>query len=134
MGIENKQRGIIGGAEQLTNNLWNKKIKCVHWGTTSVANLNKNKWYGGVTKILTGRKKKLRIGTKNNKFKEYDYVICTIPPHILQMKIEIDKNIFTDDIWAAIRQIHMTNAVKIWVRTKDAFWKKEIEDYNKGKN
>ena len=109
-GFENKQRLVIGGPEQLTDNLWNKKVKCAHWGTTSIANLNKNTWHGGVTKILNGNKKKLRIGTKDNKFKEYDYVICTIPPHVLQMKMEIDKNIFTTDVWAGMRQIHMVNS------------------------
>ncbi|MCG6881914.1 MAG: FAD-dependent oxidoreductase [Deltaproteobacteria bacterium] len=122
---EKDQRLIKGGFSQIPETFWSNRRKCQHWGLSSVGQLNNNKPLRAVREIYTPPDplEKVSITDIDGNTEKYDAVIVTCSLRALEMGIKVNRNTFSDEIWSAIQNNHMMRSGKIFVRTKDAFWK-----------
>ncbi|MBT7260374.1 MAG: amine oxidase, partial [Desulfobacula sp.] len=49
--------------------------------------------------------------------------IITCSHRALEAGIKVSRNTFSNDVWKAIQNIHMTRSGKVFIRTRQAFWK-----------
>lgn len=122
---EKDQRLIKGGVTQIPDNFWAHRLKCQHWGLSSVSQLNKNKPLSAVKEIHTPLNplEKVSITDIDGNVKHYDAVIVTCSLRALEMGIKVNRRTFSDDVWSSIQKVHMMRSGKIFIRTKEAFWK-----------
>jgi monoamine oxidase len=119
------QRLVKGGVVQIPENFWERQRQCRHWGNISLKELNNNQPLGAVTQINTPANpdEKIWIIDDKGRTQAYDSVIITCSHRALETGIKVSRNTFSDEIWTAIQNIHMTRSGKIFLRTRQAFWK-----------
>jgi monoamine oxidase len=119
------QRLIKGGADRLPAALWSDTSKCSHWGSMSVSRLNQRRPRPAVKEIFvpTNPAQKVIVTEINGGAQSYDAVLISCSLRALEMDIKINRSAFSDDVWAAIQNIHLINSSKVFVRTRTAFWK-----------
>jgi len=119
---EMDQKLIKGGAEQVAARLWDTRRECRHFGETSVRELNQRSWRPGVQYIaLDGRR--IRIGDCRGGTDSFDAAILTCMLPAIEAGIEIAPGIFSPAVTNSIRCVHHIGSSKVFVRTKEAFWK-----------
>jgi len=120
---EQDQRHIKGGIDRLPQGLWQKERRCTHWGPQSLAQLNNGSPLPGVKEIFTPKNPADKVIVKDSAggTAEYDAVIITCSPRALELDIQVNRETFSDEIWTAIRNLHIINSGKVFVRTKTAF-------------
>ncbi|MEJ2109553.1 MAG: NAD(P)/FAD-dependent oxidoreductase [Acidobacteriota bacterium] len=122
---EKNQALIKGGAEQLAARLWSTRIDCRHFGTTSVREMNQHKWRGQVRSInRDGDQVKVTACSGDSDWFDAAIVTCTLPA--IEAGIDIGPGIFSPNVMQAIRRAHYIRSNKVFVRTRTAFWKKEV--------
>ena len=131
-GWEEDQRLIKGGVTQIPMGFWTRQRNCAHWGKKSVKELhafNNGEPLPGVMAISTAPSGKI-IVTCSLGSEEYTAAIVSCSPRALEMGIQVDESIFSQKVWAAIRDIHMICSTKVFIRTKSAFWTENPHDPN----
>ena len=81
---------------------------------------------GAVVRINTpdDPDEQIEITENNGITRAYDAVIITCSHRAVEAGIQVNSNTFSDKVWTAIKNIHMTRSGKIFIRTRQAFWKK----------
>ncbi len=122
---ETDQRLVKGGVGKIPESFWENHRQCRHFGNTNVKTLNNGKPLGAVTGIHTPDRpgEKIEITDIDGNIKSYDAVIITCSHRALETGIKVSRNTFSDEVWTAIQNVHMTRSGKIFVRTREAFWK-----------
>ena len=122
---EKDQRLIKGGVVQIPESFWANKHQCHHWGISSVKQLNNGQPLSAVKEIYTPHDplEKVSITDIDGNTEEYYAVIVTCSLRALEMGIKVNRRTFSDETWSAIQNIHMMRSGKIFIRTRDAFWK-----------
>lgn len=123
LGWETGQRLVKGGVGQIPESFWNTPCPCRHFGNTSVSALNKGQPLGAVTQIQTRPGKKIAVTDIRGHTASYEAVILTCSHRALETGIKINRDAFSEEVWTAIRNIHMIQSGKIFIRTREAFWK-----------
>jgi len=123
LGWETDQRLVKGGVGLIPESFWNTPCPSPYFGNTSVKALNKGQPLGAVTQIRTRPGEKIGITDINGHTETYEAVILTCSHRALETGIKISRNTFSDEVWTAIQNIHMTRSGKIFIRTREAFWK-----------
>ncbi|MBT7050237.1 MAG: FAD-dependent oxidoreductase [Desulfobacula sp.] len=119
------QRIVKGGVDQLPKSFWSNRFSCPHWGDMSVKYLNNGEPLGRVKKIHTpdNPDEKIEITDNSGTIRAYDALIITCSHRALEIGIKVNRNTFSDKVWSAIHNIHMTRSGKVFIRTHQAFWK-----------
>ncbi len=128
------QRLVKGGVVKIPLGFWETDQDCQHWGKTSVKKLNNGNPLPRVIRVTQGDQgtrlktpdssdKTIHITDDKNNTRAYDALIITCSHRALETGIKMDKSIFPKEIWSAIQNLHMTRSGKIFIRTRDAFWK-----------
>lgn len=119
------QRLIKGGADQIPFGLWSDARNCIHWGQMSVSRLNQGQPRPAVKEIYvpTDPSKKVLVTDTKGEVRPYEVVLISCSLRALEMDIKINRSAFSDDVWAAMQNIHMINSSKVFARTRTAFWK-----------
>jgi monoamine oxidase len=119
------QRLVKRGVAQIPEAFWANQHQCFYWGMSSVKQLNSGQPLSAVKEIYTPHDPlgKVSITDSNGSIEKYDAVIVTCSLRALEMDIMLNRSTFSDEIWSAIQNIHMVRSGKIFIRTKDAFWK-----------
>jgi len=119
------QRIVKGGVSQIPESFWESYRLCRHWGKMNLKTLNKGRPLGKVTGINTPDTpgEKIEITDYKGNTKKYDAVIITCSHRALEAGIKVSRNTFSNDVWKAIQNIHMTRSGKVFIRTRQAFWK-----------
>lgn len=127
---EKDQRLIKGGVAQIPENFWVNQRECQHWGISSVSQLNDNKPFGAVKEIYSplNPSDKVSVTDIDGNTEKYDAVIVTCSLRALEMGIKVNRRTFSDEVWSAIQNIHMTRSGKIFIRTREAFWKNKAPE------
>ncbi|UCH92331.1 MAG: FAD-dependent oxidoreductase [Candidatus Aminicenantes bacterium] len=122
---ESDQRLIKGGVDQVPMNFWTRARHCVHWEETSVKQLNNGQPLPAVKEIYTPPDpvEKVSITDINGNTQQFDAVLVSCSLRALEMDIKVNRYTFSDEVWAAVQNIHLICAGKVFVRTKTAFWK-----------
>jgi lysine 2-monooxygenase len=126
------QRLVKGGVSLIPENFWEKTCQCRHWGKMSVKALNNGQPLGKVTRIHAPGTpdEKIKITDDSGTTRVYDAAIITCSHRALETGIKVSRNTFSDSIWSAIQNIHMTQSGKIFIRTRQAFWKNQPPESN----
>ncbi|MEM6297334.1 MAG: NAD(P)/FAD-dependent oxidoreductase [Bacteroidota bacterium] len=117
---------IVGGIDQIPLRFWDTPAECLHWGKTSVKDLNYGEPRAGVTNIET-TPDGIYLTDADGNLDKYDAVISTCTPRNLEMSINVNRSTFSEEVWNAIRNMYMIPGGRIAVRTKPAFWKERPE-------
>jgi len=119
------QRLIKGGVSKIPESFWEKQRDCQHWGMVSLKRLNKDQPLGAVIRINTpdNLDEKIMITDNYGTTRDYDAVIITCSHRALETGINVSRNTFSDAVWSALQNVHMTRSGKIFIRTRQAFWK-----------
>ena len=121
---EKDQKLIKGGSEQLTTCLWNTRRECRRFGVTSVRELNHDRWRQGIRSIaLDGDR--VCIADCGGNTDHFNAAILTCALTVLEAGIDIGPGIFSPDVMRAIRRAHYLRSSKVFVRTREAFWKRD---------
>lgn len=133
-GWANDQRKIIGGVNQIPMSFWLRQRDCVHWGQKSVRELHEFNNFNplpAVTAISKTPNGKITVSIAEGS-DEYEAVIISCSPRALEMNIQMDisdgQSFFSQRMWTAIRNVHMMNSGKVFIRTKTAFWNEKPHD------
>jgi lysine 2-monooxygenase len=116
------QKLIKGGVEQLAARLWDARRECRRFGETSVRELNHNSWRPGVCSIAT-KGDRIRISDCKGGVDSFEAAILTCALPAIEANIEISPGIFSPEVMKAIRCVHHVGSSKVFVRTREAFWK-----------
>lgn len=119
------QRLIKGGVSKIPESFWQNERLCQKWGSISIKKLNDGMPFGAVTRIQTPDNPdgKIQVTDEQGHTRFYEAVIITCSHRALEVGIKVSRNTFSNEVWSAIQNIHMTRSGKIFVRTRQAFWK-----------
>ncbi|WP_442772880.1 flavin monoamine oxidase family protein [Paenirhodobacter enshiensis] len=121
-GLDDNQRYIVGGVEQVLHRLWQLETDCAHWGRRSLAALN-----GGATRsrvVRIGRDAEGRIAVTDcwGRTDSYDAVLVTCQSHLLTTAIDTDESLFDQKLWMALDRTRYMQAAKTFVMVDRPFW------------
>ena len=119
------QRIVKGGVSRIPESFWEQNRLCRHWGKMNIKTLNNGQPLGAVARIHTpdAFDEKIKITDINGNTRSYEAVILTCSHRALETDIKVSRNTFSDAVWSAIQDIHMTRSGKVFIRTREAFWK-----------
>ncbi|RWR34029.1 FAD-dependent oxidoreductase [Sinirhodobacter populi] len=121
-GLDDNQRYIKGGVENVLHRLWRHPADCAHWGRTTLADLN-----GGATRsrvVRIGRDASGRIAVTDTwgRTDLYDAVLVTCQSHLLTTSIATDEDLFDQKLWMALDRTRYMQAAKTFVMVDRPFW------------
>jgi tryptophan 2-monooxygenase len=127
LGLDDDQRYVVGGVEQLLHRLWNATPDCAHWPKgMSLADLN-----GGITRsrVTALQRSGDRIMLRDQWGNEtiYSAVLATCQSHLLTTAIEVEESLFDQKTWMALDRTRYMQAAKTFVAVDRPFWK-DIDD------
>ena len=120
--LDDDQRYIVGGVENVLHRLWNLSVPCAHWpdGTT-LASLN-----GGATRsratALTRAGDQIRVRDQWGNETDYPAVLATCQTHLLTTSIETEEDLFDQKLWMALDRTRYMQAAKTFVMVDRPFW------------
>ncbi|MEI4473316.1 flavin monoamine oxidase family protein [Frigidibacter sp. MR17.24] len=124
LGLDDDQRLVEGGVEQVLWRLWRAAPPCAHWPEgTSLATLN-----GGATRsraVAIGRDGAgaLTVTDQWGTTTGYAAVLATCQSHLLTTAIDTDESLFSQKMWMALDRTRYMQAAKTFVLTDRPFWK-----------
>lgn len=122
LGLDDDQRFIVGGVEQVLHRLWNLAPPCSHWpeGTT-LASL-----HGGATRsrvaALSRDGAMIRLRDQWGNEVSFAAVLATCQTHLLTTAIDTDEDLFPQKIWMALDRTRYMQAAKTFVLVDRPFW------------
>lgn len=120
--LDDNQRFVVGGVEQLLHRLWRSAPDCAHWPTgTTLETLN-----GGATRsratALTRAGDMIRVRDQWGNEDTYPAVLATCQTHLLTTAIEVEEELFDQKLWMALDRTHYMQAAKTFVMVDRPFW------------
>lgn len=123
LGLDDDQRFVVGGVEQMLHKLWNTAPSCAHWpeGTT-LSSLN-----GGATRsratALNRDGDGINVRDQWGNTETYPAVLATCQTHLLTTAIDVEEELFDQKIWMALDRTRYMQAAKTFVMVDRPFWK-----------
>lgn len=120
------QQVIVGGTNQIPLRFWSERVDCLHWGTTSVEELNDGSPRPGIRSIRTpppGKRGPIELVDVRGNKASYPAAILSASPRAVDTTIDINRDAFSPDVWTALRNVDLTSSEKVFVLTRTAFWK-----------
>ena len=124
-GLDDHQRYIVGGVEQVPQRLWRQTAPCAHWPEgTSLARLNGGATRGRAIRIARDPASgKLVVTDRWGRSDLYEAVLVTCQSHLLTTSIETDEALFDQKLWMALDRTRYMQAAKTFVMVDRPFWK-----------
>ncbi|WP_138466934.1 NAD(P)/FAD-dependent oxidoreductase [Poseidonocella sp. HB161398] len=122
LGLDDNQRFVVGGVEQMLHRLWTLPADCAHWpeGTT-LASLN-----GGATRSRVTRLARagagIRVTDQWGSETDYPAVLATCQTHLLTTAIDVEEELFGQKMWMALDRTRYMQAAKTFVMVDRPFW------------
>ncbi|MFT3690365.1 flavin monoamine oxidase family protein [Paenirhodobacter sp.] len=121
-GLDDDQRFIKGGVENVLHRLWRLPADCAHWGQTSLAALNGGATRSRVTRIARDGER-IAVTDRWGRTDLYDAVLVTCQSHLLTTSIDTDEALFDQKLWMALDRTRYMQAAKTFVMVDRPFWK-----------
>lgn len=123
LGLDDDQRYVVGGVEQMLHRLWTATPDCAHWPEgTSLATLN-----GGATRsraiALSRDAEMIRLRDQWGNEDSYAAVLATCQTHLLTTAIDVEEGLFAQKTWMALDRTRYMQAAKTFVMVDRPFWK-----------
>jgi lysine 2-monooxygenase len=121
---DDRQRMMIGGAEQLPRRLWRLAPTTItHWPAgTSLASLHAGAPRPGVTRIARDKDGRLAITDRWGDTRGYDAAIVTCHSWLLTTQIDCDEQLFSQKLWMALDRTRYMQSSKTFVMVDRPFW------------
>jgi lysine 2-monooxygenase len=121
---DDRQRMMIGGAEQLPRRLWRLAPTTIaHWPAgTSLASLHTGAPRPGVTRIARDKDGRLAITDRWDDTRVYDAAIVTCHSWLLTTQIDCDEQLFSQKLWMALDRTRYMQSSKTFVMVDRPFW------------
>ena len=123
LGLDDNQRFVVGGVEQVLHRLWHAAPPARHWpeGTT-LAGLN-----GGATRSrVAGLRRagdEIAVIDQWGNEDRYAAVLATCQTHLLTTAIDTEEALFGQKLWMALDRTRYMQAAKTFVMVDRPFWK-----------
>ena len=123
LGLDDDQRLVMGGVEQMLWRLWRHAPACAHWpeGTT-MESLNGHATRSRVT-ALSRAGEAIRVRDQWGNEIDYDAVLSTCQTHLLTTAIETEEELFDHKLWMALDRTRYMQAAKTFILVDRPFWK-----------
>lgn len=122
--LDDHQRYIVGGVENVLHRLWRQSADCAHWpkGTT-LADLNGGATLGRAVKIARNAVGGFKVTDQWGNARDYAAVLVTCQSHLLTTSVAVDEEIFDQKLWMALDRTRYMQAAKTFVMVDRPFWK-----------
>lgn len=122
--LDDHQRYIVGGVENVLHRLWRQPATCAHWpeGTT-LASLNGGATLGRAVKIARNGEGGFTVTDQWDNPRSYAAVLVTCQSHLLTTSVAVDEEIFDQKLWMALDRTRYMQAAKTFVMVDRPFWK-----------
>lgn len=121
--LDDNQRYIVGGVENLLHRLWNLPADCAHWPEgTSLANLNGGATLGRAARIARNQAGGLTVTDQWGNSRDYAAVLATCQSHLLTTSVAVDEEIFDQKLWMALDRTRYMQAAKTFIMVDRPFW------------
>ncbi|MFB9224866.1 flavin monoamine oxidase family protein [Paracoccus cavernae] len=122
--LDDHQRYIVGGVENVLHRLWRHSADCAHWpkGTT-LADLNGGATLGRAVKIARNAVGGFKVTDQWGNARDYAAVLVTCQSHLLTTSVAVDEEIFDQKLWMALDRTRYMQAAKTFVMVDRPFWK-----------
>lgn len=122
-GLDDDQRYIKGGVENVLHRLWRRPATCAHWpeGTT-LAGLNDGATRTRAVKIARDASGAIAVTDRWGRVDLYEAVLVTCQSHLLTTSIETDETLFAQNLWMALDRTRYMQAAKTFVMVDRPFW------------
>lgn len=121
-GLDDNQRFIKGGVENVLQRLWRLPEDCAHWGRVSLADLNGGATRSRVTRITRDTGGAIAVTDRWGRTDHYDAVLVTCQSHLLTTSIDTDEALFDQKLWMALDRTRYMQAAKTFVMVDRPFW------------
>lgn len=121
-GLDDAQRYIRGGVENVLHRLWRQEADCAHWGRTTLCALNGGATRSRVTRIARGTDGRIAVTDCWGRTDAYEAVLVTCQSHLLTTAIETDEALFAQGLWMALDRTRYMQAAKTFVMVDRPFW------------
>ncbi|MHC5654871.1 flavin monoamine oxidase family protein [Stappia sp.] len=127
--LDDNQRYVVGGVEQMPQRLWRLPADCAHWPQgTSLSALNGGATRGRAVRIrretdASGRPGALAVTDQWGRSDSYDAVLVTCQSHLMTTAIEVEEALFDQKLWMALDRTRYMQAAKTFVMVDRPFWK-----------
>lgn len=121
-GLDDNQRYIKGGVEDVLHRLWRLPADCTHWGQATLAGLNGGATRSRVTTIRRDAGGAIEVIDRWGRADLYDAVLVTCQSHLLTTSISTDEALFDQKLWMALDRTRYMQAAKTFVMVDRPFW------------
>ncbi|WP_095588163.1 flavin monoamine oxidase family protein [Actibacterium ureilyticum] len=123
LGLDDAQRFVVGGVEQVLHKLWRLAVNCTHWpeGTT-LESLNAGATRSRAT-ALSRAGDLIRVRDQWGNEDDYAAVLATCQSHLLTTAIDVEEELFDQKIWMALDRTRYMQSSKTFVMVDRPFWK-----------
>lgn len=123
LGLDDTQRYVVGGVEQMVHALWRVSPTCAYWPEgTSLETLN-----GGATRSRATALRRagdmIRVTDQWGNEDTYAAVLATCQTHLLTTAIDVEETLFSQKNWMALDRTRYMQAAKTFVMVDRPFWK-----------
>lgn len=120
--LDDHQRFVEGGVEQVLHRLWRNEADCSHWpeGTTLAA-LNGGATRGRAVKIARAGSD-FAVTDQWGRTDQYGAVLVTCQSHLLTTSIAVEEALFDQKLWMALDRTRYMQAAKTFVMVDRPFW------------
>lgn len=121
--LDDHQRFILGGVENVLHRLWRQPAACAHWpeGTTLAA-LNGGATLGRAVRISRDETGSLTVTDQWGVTRRYAAVLVTCQSHLLTTSVSVDEALFDQKLWMALDRTRYMQAAKTFVMVDRPFW------------
>ncbi len=121
--LDDHQRYIVGGVENVLHRLWRAPVTCAHWpeGTT-LAGLNGGATLGRAAKIARHGAEAFTVTDQWGSARDYAAVLVTCQSHLLTTSVAVDEAIFDQKLWMALDRTRYMQAAKTFIMVDRPFW------------
>jgi len=121
--LDDNQRFVLGGVEGVLHRLWRLAAPCAYWpeGTT-LAGLNGGATRSRVTAITRRGDGPITLRDQWGNEDSYAAVLATCQTHLLTTAIEVEEDLFAQNLWMALDRTRYMQAAKTFVMVDRPFW------------
>jgi hypothetical protein len=123
--LEEEQRLIVGGAEQLPRGLWeNSPAEMTHWSAgTSLKSLHHGAPRPGVAKIGLAAGGDFEVTDRWGHVATFDTMLVATQSWLLTTNMEVDERLLPQPVWMALDRTRYMQSSKTFVMVDRPFWK-----------
>jgi tryptophan 2-monooxygenase len=117
-GLDDEQRLVVGGVEQLPRRLWNHEVDGVSLNT-----LHGGAPRPGVVRLARASADKIAVTDRWGDTRLYPAVLATCQSWLLTTSIACDEHLFSQKLWMALDRTRYMQSSKTFVMVDRPFWR-----------